>query len=173
MKTFIAAVALVAMSATTVFAQGFSTRADAKILGRDAYRPHTAHAYQSNAISHAQALQYYSSVPGGISPETAKEHAAEVRRNVDAVNKELVKLEPSIQNDKVAFDLVAQIKTHEANAVKACGMVEAECAKHNPEGGPIASCCATMADQLKAAADAHTKLMQHLKFSVSGHQRTS
>ena len=165
MKTLIATVGIVILSASSVLAQPYNTDARQKVLGHDfgGYRPYTARVYQSNARSHASALHEVTKVAGSVPKETAEEHAAEVRRNVSAVDKELAKLVKSVKKDKVAVDLIAQILKHHANALESCGMVEEECAKEKPADSEVASCCTTMTDELTAAADAHTKLMQHLK----------
>jgi hypothetical protein len=166
MKTLVAAVCIVVSSAVVAFAQpGLDVSAGRKITG-NVYRWNTTHAYQSNAINHANALQYYAAQPGPVSKETAEEHAGEVRRNLSAVDKELAKLELTTKNDKAAADLIADIKTHQANALKACGMAEAECAKHNADGAALSSCCTHMTAELKAAAEAHAKLLKHLKLDT-------
>lgn len=160
MRHFIAAVGIVVLSAASLMAQGYNDRADSKVLG--GYRPYSTHAYQSSALANARALEHYAAT-GGASKATAEEHATAIRRDVSLADKELAKLEASVKDDKVATDLIAEIKTHQANAVKACGMVETECAKHAPDASGVTSCCTKMTTELKAAADAHAKLMQHLK----------
>lgn len=169
MKTFIAAVCIVASSAVGALAQpGLDLSAGRKITG-SVYQSYSAHAYRSSAINHARALQHYSTA-GSVPKAIAEEHAAEVRRNLTATDKELVKLEATTSGDKVATDLIAEIKAHQAKALKACGMVEAECAKHNADGAAVASCCTNMTAELKAAEEAHTKLMQHLKLPTPAHK---
>lgn len=164
MKTFVAVVGIVLVSAAALLAQEPITRADQKVLGHyNGYKPYTAHAYQSNAMTHARTLEQYHAAAGTVPKEVVTEHAAEVRRNVAAVDKELVKLEGAVKQDKIATDLLAEIKAHQAAALKACGMAETEAAK--PQGGTVASCCTTMTTELKAAADAHAKLMAHLKIA--------
>lgn len=168
MKTFIAVIGIVVLSASSVLAEPYNTSASQKVLGHSygGYRSYSARAYQSNARTHASALHEYTTVAGSIPKETADEHAAEVRRNLAMVDKELAKLEKAVKNDKVAVDLIAQILKHHANALESCGMVEEECAKAKPEGSEVASCCTTMTDELALATEAHTKLMHHLKIPV-------
>ena len=165
MKTFVAAIGIVVLSASSLLAEPYNTDARQKVLGHDygGYRSYTARAYQSNARTHASALHEYKKVAGVVPKDVAEEHAAEVRRNVGMVDKQLAKLEKSVKSDKVAVDLIAQILKHHANALESCGMVEEECAKEKPGDSEVSSCCTTMTDELTAASEAHTKLMKHLK----------
>lgn len=145
-------------------------RADHKITG-DAYRPYTARTYQRHAINHAQVLGHYGRTHTAVPVETAKEHATEIRRNLEATQKELAKLSPEIKDDKVALDLIAGIQAHHAKATEACDMLDAECAKPSPEGVTLAHCCTDMVKELQAADELHDKLMQHLGVPVPAQQK--
>lgn len=136
-------------------------RADHKITG-DAYRPYTARTYQRHAINHAQTLGHYGRTHTAVPVETAKEHATEIRRNLEATKKELAKLTPEIKDDKVALELLAGIQAHHAKATAACDILDAASAKPSPEGVTIANCCTDMVKELQAADELHDKLMQHL-----------
>ena len=146
---------------------GLDLSAGRKITG-SVYQSYSGHAYRSNAKNHARVLQHYNAT-GSVPKAVAEEHAAEVRRNLTAADKALANLEAENKGDKVATDLITEIKKHQADALKACGMVEAECAKHNADGKAVASCCTDMTAHLNAAEEAHTKLMKHLKIEMPSH----
>src|SRR5687768_2569364 len=57
------------------------------------YRPLSVWNYQNTARSNAQALGTNGQVVTKVDPATAKEHVAEVRRNVEASKKELAKID--------------------------------------------------------------------------------
>jgi len=136
--------------------------------GAGTYRPYTARTYSRHAINHAQTLQYYGRNNETIAQGTAQEHAAEIRRNVDAFAKETGKFPKEWENDPEAAKLVAEIRMHQKQAAEQCGMLEAECAKHMAAGGTVAKCCTDMLTHLRAADAAHDKLMQYLKIPLPG-----
>ncbi|MBL9083497.1 MAG: hypothetical protein JNK76_16900 [Planctomycetales bacterium] len=108
-------------------------------LGGAQYRPYTARTYSRHAINHGQILQHYSKAGESIPQATAQEHATEIRRNLDAFSKEVEKMPKDFDNDPEAKKLVAEIRQHNAEAAKHCGMLEAECAKHLAAGGTVAT----------------------------------
>jgi hypothetical protein len=165
--SFVLAFAFAALAASSVSAQQVDLSAGRKISG-SVYRPYSARTYSRHAINHAQALQYYGKNYATVPQDTAKEHAGEVRRNVDAFGKELAKLEAEYKDDAEATKLIADIRDHHKKAAEHCGMLEAECAKHNAAGGAIASCCDDMLKELRAADAAHDKLLKHLRIPLPG-----
>jgi hypothetical protein len=156
---------LVVASATQAFSQPLG--ADRKITG-EVYRPYSARTYARGAISHGNVLQYYGKNYATVPKETAEEHAKEVRRNLDAFGKELAKLEAESKNDAEAMKLITEIRTHHKAAADHCGMLEAECAKHMAAGGVVAKCCVDMLKELRAADEAHDKLLKHLGIPLPG-----
>ena len=161
--TILTLATVVLVSESTSFAQrAMYNPSAAGGLGVQNYRPYTARTYSAHAINHAQTLQYYGQHNASIPQGTAQEHAAEVRRNVDAFGKEIAKLHKEWENDPEAAKLIAEIRTHQKQAAEHCGMLETECAKHTAAGGVVMQCCTDMLKHLRAANDAHDKLMKHL-----------
>lgn len=138
-----------------------------KITG-SVYRPQTYRSYHQGAIRHSQVVQQYAQQHKVVPLETAKEHAGEVRRNLESAKKELAKLAPEIKKDAVATKLLGEIQAHHAKALEVCHMLDTECAKHNPEGVVLSGCCGDMLKELKAADELHEKLLKHLKYEEPG-----
>lgn len=138
-------------------------------LGGATYRPYTARTYSKHTINHAQILQHYAKSGESVPQATAQEHAAEIRRNVDAFGKEVAKLPKEFEKDSEAKKLIDEIREHQTAAAKHCGMLEEECAKHLADGGTVAKCCDDMLKDLRAADEAHDKLMKHLGIAMPGH----
>ena len=138
-----------------------------KITG-SVYRPQSARTYHGSTVRHAEVLQQYAQQHKTIPADTAKEHAGEIRRNLEASKKELAKLGPEIKSDAVATKLLTEIQGHHAKALEACHMLDTECAKHNPEGVVLSGCCGDMLKELKAADELHEKLLKHLKYQEPG-----
>lgn len=164
MKTMMTLLTLaaIAISAGVAEAQELNLSASRKITGQY-YLPYSARTYSRHAVNQAQVLQYYGKNYATVPAETAKAHAVEVRRNVDAFGKELAKMETEYKNDAEAMKLIAEIRLHHKQASEHCGMLEAECAKHAPQGGAVMSCCVDMLKHLQAADAAHEKLLKYLK----------
>ncbi|HVA49668.1 MAG TPA: hypothetical protein VNH11_25100 [Pirellulales bacterium] len=102
--------------------QELSSRADRKITGQY-FRPNTASTYQRGAISHAEALDYYGRRYSQIPAETAKEHAAEIRRNLNAAKKEYAKLDKEAKGNKHVEAHLKAIQEHHAKAEEMCEIV--------------------------------------------------
>ncbi|MBL9094498.1 MAG: hypothetical protein JNL96_24965 [Planctomycetaceae bacterium] len=141
-------------------------------LGGGKYRPYSARTYSRHAINHGQILQHYSKSAESIPQATAQEHATEIRRNLDAFSKEVDKMPKDFENDPEAKKLIAEIRQHNTEASKHCGMLETECAKHMAAGGTVAKCCEDMLTHLRAADAAHDKLMKHLGIPLPGQGTT-
>lgn len=158
----------VALTSVTVNAQSGNDdfSAGRKITG-SVYRPHTARTYQGHAINHAQVLRHYATTNATVPGDTAKEHATEVRKNLDKSFAELEKLDKDISKDKAAQALLAEIKAHHKKADAVCGTLETECLKQAADGKVVASCCTDMLKELEAAYVAHDKLLKHLGVPVS------
>lgn len=133
--------------------QDLSTRADRKITG-EYFRPYSASTYHQGAISHAEALNYYGRHYSQIPAETAKEHAAEIRRNLKAAKKEYAKLEKEAKGDKKVRAHLKAIQEHEAKAEAMCDELD----KAATEGKTIMACCQEISKELKAAEAENEKL---------------
>lgn len=155
---------------TNLWAQGGGANdfsAGRKITG-SVYRPQTYRSYHQGATQHARVLQQYAQQHKTVPQDTAKEHAGQVRHNLEVSKKELAKLAPEVKGDAVAMKLIGEIQKHQAKALEACDMLDMECAKHHPEGVKLSGCCADMVEELKAADELHEKLLKHLKYEEPG-----
>ena len=141
-------------------------------MGGTRYRPYTARTYQSHAINHAQVLRTYGTTASTVPSDTAKEHAAAVRENLDKSFAELEKADGIVKDDAEAKALLAEIKAHHKKADEVCGTLEAECVKEAANGKVVADCCTDMIKELEAAFVAHDKLMKHLGVPMPGHSAT-
>jgi len=153
--------ALVLLAAVPALAQ--IRDAGSKIRG-DAYREWSAQSYGRAAYSHAEALDEYSRRYSYIPADTAKEHAAEVKRNVTAAKKELTKLSPAAKQDKTVAKHVDALNAQYDKVLEHCSTMEGECAKEDKaDAGKVSNCCASMTESLKAAEAEHKKLNEQLK----------
>lgn len=149
---------LIGLSTTPAFAQ---RDAGSKIRG-DAYRPFSARSYNRGALDHARVLNYYSRSYQVIPTETAQEHAAEVRRNLDLARKEAAKLKPQAKSDPTVAKHLAALNKHYDEADRMCSMLVEECAKADGDTTAIMECCSSLDKSLQAADAEHEKLMKHL-----------
>jgi len=160
-RMILASCALVLFVVTPAAAQ--VRDAGSKIRG-DAYSPHSAQSYGRAAYSHAETLDEFSRRYSYIPSERAKEHSAEVRRNVTAAKKEISKLAPKAKDDKKLAAHLDTLHKHYDKVLEHCTNMEGECAKDDKaDGGKVGNCCASMTDSLKAAEAEHKKLSEHLK----------
>ena len=138
-------------------------RADRKISG-SAYRPHTSATYHRGAVEHARTIRYYAQNHPTVAQETAKLHAAEVRKNLTGAKQEIQKLkdDKTAQFDKETQELIAAIQKLQKEAEGHCDMLDAECAKGDAEGAKFQSCCGDLDKTLKEAEALHDKLMAKL-----------
>ena len=159
LRTMFFAVAATSVLAVVQFAvaQDLSNRADRKITG-EYYRPYSASTYYQGAISHAEALDYYGRNYSYVPDETAKEHAAEIRRNLNAAKKETAKLEQEAKGNKKLQAHLKAIHEHQAKAEAMCDELE----KAATEGKAIAACCQDISKEVKAAAAENEKLKETL-----------
>lgn len=157
-KSAILAVAALLVGQVVV-AQELSNRADRKITG-DYFRPHTASSYQRSAISHAESLNYYGQRYSQIPKETVKEHAGEIKRNLEAAKKEYAKLGNEAKGNKAVEQHLAKINEHHAKAAEMANKLES-C----ETGAECAGCCGDIEKELKAAEAENEKLKKTLGIS--------
>lgn len=158
-KVLVLAVAAGSLLSLSQFAlaEDPSTRADRKITGQY-FRPHSASTYHQGAISHAEALHYYGRRYNQIPADTAREHAGEIRRNLNTAKKEYGKLQKEAKDDK---KLQEHLKAIEAHQMKAEAII-AKLEKGATEGKSIAAWSKEIAKELKAAEAENEKLMKTL-----------
>jgi len=130
------------------------------------YQPYAARAHQQNAINQSQVLQYYSQAHQAIPVETAQTLVVEIKHHVTVVQAELDKAAQEAKGVPEEMKLISEIQTHQANALKECGMLESECAKHPGGSVEMPECCSRMHAELNAASAAHDKLLKYLKAPV-------
>jgi hypothetical protein len=129
------------------------------------YRPQMTYSYQQSARAHAQALASQGQSVKKIEPETAKEHVAEVRRNVAAAKKELAKIEMSAAQKAEIVQHIDAMKKHYEAAEKCCADAEHHIAD-DPKEAELASCCVDTDKHLAAAEAEHKKLMELLNIDL-------
>lgn len=159
------AVAVSLLGGSSAFAQrdaGSKIRGDADNF----YSGSAGGMYQRHAYDHALILQDYSTAGQPVPKTILQEHATAVRSNVEKSQRAYSSLSDSTKKDKEAAKLLASIEQHQSNALKMCDMLDAECAKPSGESATVMKCCATAADELKAAHEEHEKLMKLLKSSA-------
>lgn len=143
-------------------AQELSNRADRKITG-EYFRPYTGSAYHQGAIRHAEALNYYARHYHHVPKETVTEHAAEIRRNLDAAKKEFCKLEKEAKGDKRVQAHLKIIQQHQAKADEMCAKLE-----KGADSQVISSCCTDIIKEIKAAEAENEKLKKTLGVEEAG-----
>lgn len=169
MKSFITSVALatvVALASSTVMAQTPSRAGynlNPKTMGYT-FGPYTGgtQMYRQHAANHVEVLRHYAEQKTPIPADVAKEHATEIRRNLNKSFADLEKVSVDLKNDKAAQALLSSIKAIHKNADEVCTMLETECLKNVVEGAKVADCCSDMVKQLEAATLLHDQLLKHL-----------
>ncbi|HEY2841312.1 MAG TPA: hypothetical protein VGJ26_19300 [Pirellulales bacterium] len=155
--------AVVLLSALPALAQNAIRSAGSKITG-SAYREWSAQSYHRAAYGHVEALNEYSRSYSYIPEETAKEHAAEIRRNITAAKKEIAKLAPKAKDDKALAKHIETLNTKYDKVLADCTALETEAAKgEKADGKKISESSANMNADLKTAEAEHKKLGEHLK----------
>ncbi len=129
------------------------------------YRPLSTWSYQNSARSHAQALGIQGQNVKKIDPQTAKEHVAEVKRNVEASRKELTKIDMATAQKADILEHVSAMKKHYDAAEKCCSDAEHHIAG-NAGSAELASCCKDMDKHLADAEAEHKKLMDLLNIEL-------
>lgn len=129
------------------------------------YRPSMTYSYQQSARAHAQALSSQSRDVKTLDPQTAKEHVAEVKRNIEASKKELAKIDPTAAKNAEILQHVEAMKKHYEAAEKCCVDAEKQITD-DPKEAELASCCADMDKHLAAAEAEHKKLLDLLHIEL-------
>jgi len=155
--------AVLLLAAVPALAQNSVRTAGSKISG-SAFREWSAQSYRTSAYGHATALDEYSRTYTHLPEETAKEHAAEIRRNVTSVKKEMEKLAPQAKADKTLAKHIETINAKYDKVLADCTVVETEAAKgEKADHKKVTDASARMAADLKAADADHKTLGAHLK----------
>jgi hypothetical protein len=153
-----------ALLSLAAFAQNIDYSAGRKMSG-SVYRPHSASTYQRHARSHARVLNHYGRRHEAVPKDTAKEHVAEIRRNLNAAKKEVAKLEKDkqLKDNKQIQEQVAKVQQHHAKASEICDTLEQACAQQgDTDSVVICECCTGIYQELEAAETEHDKLKEML-----------
>jgi cytochrome c556 len=126
------------------------------------YRPYSAWTYQNSAASHAQALSAYGEGCQQLPPETAKEHLAEVRRNVTATKKEISKLGPDVEKDAELKKTIDSLQKTLAECEELCGHADAAIGDKEVQSKPFCAHCSSLTGKLEQARKQHDELIQKL-----------
>lgn len=169
MKSFITSVAfaaVVTLISSTAMAQAPSRAGynlDPRITGYT-FGPYTGgtQLYRRHAANHVEVLRHYAEQKTPIPADVAKEHATEIRRNLNKSFADLEKVSVELKDDKAAQALLSSIKAIHKNADEVCTMLETECLKNVVDGAKVADCCSDMVKQLEAATLLHDQLLKHL-----------
>jgi lipoate-protein ligase A len=162
-RMILGGLAMLLMAAAPAMAQNSVRSAGSKISG-SAYREWSSNSYRTAAYGHATALDEYSRTYTYIPEETAKEHAAEIRRNVTAVKTELAKLAPTAKTDKSLAKHIDTLNAKYDKVLADCTAVETECAKgEKADLKKVTEGSNRMSSDLKTAEADHKSLHDHLK----------
>ncbi|HWB09008.1 MAG TPA: hypothetical protein VG826_07280 [Pirellulales bacterium] len=147
--------------------EDLNERADRKITG-EYYRPHTASMYRQGAAYNARVLNYYGRRYSQVPKETTQEHAAEIRRNLTAAQKETAKLKHEAKDDKQIDQHLKAIEGHEAKALALLQKME----KAETDGKKLAEYSSQVSKELKAAEAENDKLKKLLGIAEIDHAET-
>lgn len=126
------------------------------------YRPYSAWTYQNSAASHAQALSAYGEGCKQLPPETAKEHLAEVRRNVAATKKEVSKLGPEVEKEAELKKSIDALQKTLTECEELCGHAEAAVGDKEVQSKPFCAHCSSLTSKLELAKKQHDELIRKL-----------
>ena len=126
------------------------------------YRPYSAWTYQNAATVHAQALSAYGEGCKQLPPETAKEHLAEVRRNVAATKKELAKLGPDAEKEADLKKSIDALQKTLTECEELCVHAEAAVGEKEVQSKPFCAHCSSLTGKLEQAKKQHDELIHKL-----------
>jgi cytochrome c556 len=126
------------------------------------YRPYSAWTYQNSAAAHAQALSAYGESCKQLPPETAREHLAEVRRNVAATRKEIAKLGPDAEKEADLKKTIDALQKTLTECEELCGHAEAAVGDKEVQTKPFCAHCSSLTGKLEQAKKQHDELIRKL-----------
>ena len=135
------------------------------------YRPLSAWSYRNAARIQAQALNAYGEACPQVAPGTAKEHLAEIQRNLDASAKELERFSAEAAQQADVKQHVDKIREHQSAALAKCGEMEQAIGKETVDCAALCACCANIDKELKAAEREHRKLLEKIGIPTPGAQQ--
>lgn len=132
------------------------------------YRPLSAWSYRNSARVQTQALTAYGESCPQVAPATAKEHLAEIQRNLDASAKELEKFSDEAAREADVKQHVDKIREHQSAALAKCVEMEQAIGKETVDCAELCACCASIDQELKAAEQEHRKLLEKVGIPPPG-----
>ena len=126
------------------------------------YRPYSAWTYQNSAAAHAQALSAYGEACKQLPPATAKEHLAEVRRNVAATKKEIAKIGPDVEKEADLKKTIDALQKTLTECEELCGHAEAAVGENEVQSKPFCAHCSSLTSKLDMAKKQHDELIRKL-----------
>ena len=126
------------------------------------YRPWSAWTYQNTARNHTQALYTYGEECERIDPATAREHVAEIKRNVEAAQAELEKFGEEAAEQGNLQDRISALRERYEACAKACGLVEETIKENSVENEPLCTHCLGLKKELDAAETEFNALVKEM-----------
>jgi hypothetical protein len=115
-----------------------------------------------------QALTAYGESCPQVAPATAKEHLAEIQRNLEASAKELKKFSAEAAQEADVKQHVDKIREHQSAALAKCVEMEQAIGKETVDCAELCACCASIDKELKAAEQEHRKLLEKVGIPAPG-----
>jgi hypothetical protein len=142
--------------ATAAHSQAF-LKADHKMSGN------RVRSNERHARSQAQTLYHVTQAPRPAPKDDVRELVAAIRKDLEASNKALAKLEAEFGKVKEAVALFESIKKHNALVAKDCEMCEKACEKPEVDNEMVAENASEIYYELEEAEADTEKLMKVLK----------
>lgn len=146
----------IALTGTIVHAQAF-LRADHKMNGS------RVRSNERHARSQAQTLYHTTQAPKPAPKDDVRELVAAIRRDVEASNKALARLEAELGKVKETIALFESIKKHNAKVIEDCQLCEKACEKPETDNATIAENASEIYYELEDAEADTDKLLKTLK----------
>ncbi len=156
--TFASLLSLVAVPA---FAQPFLS-AGGKITGA-AFGGYQARTYQQHARDYSQMLYYEGRGEQAMSPQSSKQHVANIRKNVEASSKALDKIKEAHATKPEVAKAIDKIKDRHAKVTAKCNELDQHVAKADKDTTMLCDCCIEVMQELDAAVAETDKLLNDLK----------
>ena len=118
---------------------------------------------ERHARSQAQTLYHTTQAPRPAPKDDVRELVASIRKDLEASNKALAKLEAEFGKVKEAVALFESIKKHNAKVAEDCKMCEKACEKPDADNEMIAENAADIYYELEDAEGDTEKLLKALK----------
>ena len=157
----VSTIAILAL-ATTAFAQAAWLKADHKMNGNRVRSNQRHGRAQAQTLYHATQAPM-TQAPKPVPKDDLRELVASIRKDLEASNKALARLESEFGKVKEATALFESIKKHNAQVAKDCEACEKACEKPDADNVTIAENAADIYYELEEAEADAEKLLKALK----------